>query len=213
MLPRRDQGKDTVHGIYAQGFRLLAVGDDVPALLEFLHRIGTYVPHFLLFAEVFPVAEFHHGVVQHRLHDGDEVFLPRGDVLDGHAAGETFLPEGKEVVDRESIDEPVDGLALVHGALPRVNIITVGAPVAGDLDAEDLGDRLPVVVERAPGIVRPAVAGGPAVGDLGQRQAAGACVNEGLHQPDVFVNEFGNHGNVLSFGKSTEKAGESQVSI
>ena len=67
----------------------------------------------------------------------------------------------KELVDHGLVENRVDS------SVSPV-IISVRTAVAGDFDAEHLGNGLPVVVERAAGVVRPAVAGGPPVRDLGQ---------------------------------------------
>ena len=84
------------------------------------------------------------------------------------------------------------GSVAVQGIIHKGDIIPVGAAVAGDFNAEGVGNRFPVVVEGAAGIVL--VKFGPIFpADINKCKTAVAAPAEGLDEPEVFVDEFCYH--------------------
>ena len=182
-------GLDAVQRVGAKGPGFLAVGHQVPAFGEFLYGIGTDGAFIGLRAHVFAVADAEDGILQHGPHGHGEPFLPGRDILNGHPAAQALFPQREQAVHGEGIDQVIHGLALVHSRFAFLDAVGVGAAVADDGDAENLFDGHSVVQETAPGIGLP-VAGFPAALQGLERESGIPGLHEGLHQKDVFTNQF-----------------------
>lgn len=137
-----------------------------------------------------PVTDLQRPPLTHGLNDGNEILMPRGDLLEENSITQiaAFV---EQCSDREGADQPLPH-AVLFEILGIGYVIEVSAvAVAADFDVEDLADRLLVAMERTVGdagfVQIVVLRTSPAAIDLTARDVTRAV--DRIHQPDITVEE------------------------
>ena len=95
-----------VHAVDPHAFPFNAIRHYVPSSCTFFDSVWLQGVFRDFSAGVFPVPDPDFQVVVHGFHDGSEIFVSRRYFFYRDPSGKSFLAEGKQVVDRESVYQP-----------------------------------------------------------------------------------------------------------